>query len=369
MINNKFFNRLATTVAIAGMMFTGIADLAAAATKLNNGEASGFIRTNSPSFRYRNQSQPGTPVQRALGEEYTFTAQQGDPLDIAVEVEEGSNLQPVLVLISSQTGRQVAYNNTTNSLQYTVPTAGEYRLLVLGQNNTRGRYNLFVSGLGEGAQVSQADRIMTDVLQLRTVGCGVPNVATITIGNEQRCTRDIASGQYVYQESTRSLKAVNATREILARELQLTILDQCPTAVGRPVVRISVTEPQVATTSTYCANPTRFIQAGNYTYNIQTDEFQPVGTAQNPSSSPTSQTTDQRKQFLLNEYGLRLLNSCPQVRTNVVEVTFPEGTYCATPNRLITAGKYTYNAATGEIDPAEKPQQCTFRVAGICVVP
>lgn len=298
MVKHKFFTGIAVTVAFTGMMFTGISDIARAAVTLKNGDTNGLIRASSPSFRFKNESRRGAPFQRAIGEEYTFDAQQGDNIQVSVDVADGSNLSPILVLISSQTGQQVAYEDSGNSLEYQVPTAGTYRLFVLGQNNTRGRYTLSISGLREEAQSQvDADRVMRDVLQLRTVGCGVPNIAKITIGSEERCTRDVEAGQYTYDESSRSIKLASASGQT---------------------------------------------------------------------------TTDKRRQLLQNEYGLRVLESCPTNRNNVAVVSFPESsqtyTYCATPNRAIPAGLYTYNASTGNIDPAEKPQQCTVNVGGVCLV-
>lgn len=366
MIGRNFFNQVAATVAITGMLFTGIADIAGALVTLEeNGEFDGFIRTNSPSFRYRNESRRNTPFQNTKGEEYTFTAERDDIIDIAVELEDGSNLVPVLILISSQTGKQVAYDDTVNSLRYRVPTAGEYKLLVLGKNNTRGRYTLSVSGLSEQEKVSQADQVMRDVLQLRVIGCGVPNVAKITIGSEERCTRDIEPGQYVYQEATRSVKLVDERRELLEDQLELAILDKCPPA-GRPIVKITVAEPADGKNYTYCANPTRFVQAGDYTYDINSDQLKPVG------SATVTPSTDTRRQLLQTEYGLKVLDTCPAARTSLVVVAFQESsqtyTYCANPNRAVRAGQYTYNATTGDLDPAQRPQQCTVVVGGVCVV-
>ena len=301
---NRNLNKIATIVAITGILFTGAADIASAAVLLNNGEINGFIRVNSSAFRFRNQAITGSPIQTAPGDEYILNAQQGDTIQASIQVADGSDLTPVLVLIASRTGRQVAYDDTNNSLQYQVSAAGEYRILVLSQNNSRGKYTLQISGLSAAAQ-SSADRVMKDVLQLREIGCGVPNVATITIGSDQRCTRDIEAGQYVYDPTSKSIKLADA--------------------------------------------------------NGQT------------TTDPTA--TDQKRKLLQDEYGLKVLNSCPVNRSSVVSVSFADSgqtsTYCATPNRLIQPGQYTYNASTGNLDAAtaDKPQQqCTITVAGNCLV-
>ncbi|MFB2983032.1 hypothetical protein [Microseira sp. BLCC-F43] len=138
--------KIAATVAVTGMML--LSNLGAIAqTALRDGDTvNGFIRANSPAFRFRNESRVGSPLQSAPGDEYTFNARQGDIINIAVAQEEGSNLSPVIVLIASDTGRQVADDDINGSLRFRVPATGQYRLLVLGQNNTRGRYTLSISG-------------------------------------------------------------------------------------------------------------------------------------------------------------------------------------------------------------------------------
>lgn len=297
MIADKLFNPVAVVIAIAGIVFTGASSIVAAATALNNGQANGFINAKSSSFSFKNKSRIGAPKQQAVGDEYTFNAQSGQTIKASVSVEDGSSLTPVLILISSQTGNQVAYDDKNNSLEYQVATSGEYRLLVLGQNNSKGRYTLSVSGLEQGAEVSQADGIMKDVLKLNEIGCGVPNVAKITIGTEERCTRDLDAGQYTYDQSSRSIKLASA-------------------------------------------------------------------------SGQTS--TDERRQLLQNQYGLKVLDNCPTNKSSVTVVSFPESdqtyTYCATPNRVFPAGKYTYNTNTNSLDPSQKARQCTVNIAGNCVV-
>lgn len=222
MISHQFLNRIAALVAVTSMGLIGFADIARAVATLRNGDVDGFIRASSPTLQFKNESRRGTPIQQAAGDEYSFSAQQGDKLNFVVEVEEGNNLSPVLVLISSQTGQQVAYDDSSNSLQYQVPTSGEYRLLVLGQNNTRGRYTLSVSGLSEGAPVSQADQ---------------------------------------------------KRRQMLRDEFGLRALDNCPESKNSLVV---VSFPESGQTHTYCANPNRAIRAGEYTYNTSTGDLDPA---------------------------------------------------------------------------------------------
>ncbi|HEY9653335.1 MAG TPA: hypothetical protein V6C95_21930, partial [Coleofasciculaceae cyanobacterium] len=162
MIVRKCFHRVIATVAVTGMALSILANLAEAATKLKNGDTvNGFIRTTSATFRYRNESVVNAPFETAAGEEYNFSAQRGDVIRISVEPEDGSSLSPILVLTSSQTGNQVAYTDKSNSLQYQVPMTGEYRLLILGRNNSRGRYTLSISGITEATATTQTSTNQT----------------------------------------------------------------------------------------------------------------------------------------------------------------------------------------------------------------
>lgn len=370
-------NRVVTIATIAGMIAGMIVPSVWAATVLQEGNSvSGYIRNTSPSLRYRNQSKTGAPTQTARGEEYTFTAQRGDAIEISVDAEDGSNLRPVLVLLAPRTGKQVAYDATLGLLRYNVPTAGIYKLLVIGQNNTRGRYTLEIAGLSgpSTGQVSQADQVMRDVLRLNIIGCGVPNVAKIKIGAEERCTRDIDLGQYVYNETSRSISLIDSRRDLIAQRLQLAVLDRCPTSLTS-IARITTLDPQDGREYVYCATPNRFVSAGNYRYDIGRDELKPADAAQTPPiAQPTSTpTNDPRRTLLQDAYGLRVLDNCPPDRTNLVVASFPESSqtyiYCATPNRVVTAGEYIYNTSTDKLAPASKPAPaCTVSVGGVCLV-
>jgi hypothetical protein len=381
MVKRQVVNQVATAITVTLMTLGTIVNLASAIALKDGDKVNGLIRSNSPSFQFRNWSKAGSPAQSARGEEYTFTAQRGDSLEISVDAEDGSNLKPILVLLSP-TGKQVAYDETRNLLQYRVPAAGTYKLLVLGNSNSSGRYNLTIDGLsvattpGSGAstgspQVAQADQVMQDVLKLRVIGCGVPNVAQIKIGSDQRCTRDIEAGQYIYDDATKRITLVDTRRDMLAQRLQLTLLDRCP-ASPLSVVQITMTDPQDSKDYTYCANPTRFVKAGAYRYNVSTDELQPTTVAQTPTTPTTPTTPDARRQLLQTDYGLTVLDNCPSNRGNIVQVSFPENTqtyeYCANPNRLVKAGKYVYNAQTASLDPDRKPANCTVAIGGLCIL-
>ncbi|HAG79694.1 MAG TPA: hypothetical protein DCL61_00685 [Cyanobacteria bacterium UBA12227] len=405
MSSRKFFNKIVATVAISGMMLSIIADLAGATTRLKNGDTlNGFIQTTSPTFRYRNESLRDAPLQMAAGQEYSFNARQGDTIQISVEVEDGSTLLPTLVLTSSQTGNQVAYNDKTNSLRYQVPTTGEYKLLVLAQNNTRGRYSLSISGMSpETAQnpTTSPSTPATDPrrqLLQREYGLTVLDscpparnslvVVSFPEGNQTytycaNSNRLLRAGEYTYDATRDELKPgvpvaqmpstqpSDPRRQLLQNEYGLTVLDNCPAVRTSLVVAYF---PEYGQTFTYCANPNRFIKAGEYTYDLRSGELKPgTPTAQTPSSqTPANSTTDARKQKLQNDFGLTVLDTCPASTSSLVVISYPEGgqtyRYCANPNRVFLAGEYTYNASTRNLDPVSKEEPCTVRIGGICIV-
>lgn len=372
----------ATTVLLLG----AIAPLTAAPIVLKEGETtSGFIRNTSPVLRFRNQAKTGAPLESAVGQDYTFNAQRGDSLEISVDVEDGSTLKPILVLINPQ-GRQVSFDSTLGLLKYRVPTAGKYTLMVLAQGKTRGRYTVNLVGLTAPTQVAEADQVMTNVLKLRIIGCGVPNVAVIKIGDAERCTRDIEPGQYLYNATTKRITLVDTRRELLAQRLQLTLLDQCPTP-ATSVVQILVQDPNDKKDYTYCATPNRYVSSGLYRYDIATDKLSPATVATTPATPtpatptpatptpatpPVTKEADPRRELLQKEYGLSVMESCPAARTRLVVVNFLEEgqvyTYCAQPNRLVTAGEYVYNRQSDRLEVARKTPDCTISIGGICVL-
>lgn len=53
---------------------------------------------------------------------------------------------------------------------------------------------------------TEADRIMTDELRLKIIGCGVPKVTRVQIGAEERCTLDLpGEKRYIYDAGTKKL--------------------------------------------------------------------------------------------------------------------------------------------------------------------
>ncbi|HBE18447.1 MAG TPA: hypothetical protein DDW51_12745 [Cyanobacteria bacterium UBA11367] len=388
--------------------------MAGAATRLKNGDTvNGFIQTNSPSFRYRNQSLRNSPFQTAAGEEYIFNSKRGDTIQVTVEVEDGSSLIPILVLTSSQTGNQVAYNDKTRSLSYKVTTDGEYRLLILGQNNTRGRYRLALSGI-TGDTTAQTPtnpptspnndprrQLLRDEYGLTLLDKCPATTDKLVVANFPEygqtytyCAnpnRFLQAGQYTYDLASGELKpgtpavvtnpstpspvtpVTDPRRQLLQNDYGLTVLDKCPSTTDKLVV---ANFPEYGQTYTYCANPNRFLRAGQYTYDLAVGELKPGAPSAtgNNSSSTTAvnPSTDPRRQLLQKDYGLTVLDTCPASTNSLVVITYPEGTqtyrYCANPNRIFPAGEYKYNLTTRKLDPVAKPQQCTLQIGGICIV-
>ncbi|MFB2917328.1 hypothetical protein [Aerosakkonema funiforme] len=396
-IDRQFFQKIAASVAIAGMMVIAIGDIVGAAERLNDGDSvNGVIRANSPTFRFRNQTRTGSPIQTATGEEYTFNAQQGDTIQISVDVEEG-NLAPVLVLISSQNERQVAYDDTQNSLRYRVPADGEYRLLVLGQNNTRGRYTLSVSGISDNSVAQNpaspnADKrrqLLADEFGLRVLDNCPPATSSLVVVSFVESTqtyrycaspnRVYRAGEYTYDAISGEIKTGapvaqgssstnDAKRRILENEFGLRVLDNCPPATNSLVV---VSFPESTQTYRYCANANRVYPAGEYTYDAVNGNLKRGTTVAGGSSS----LNDSRRQILEDELGLRVLDTCPAATSSLVVVSFDESNqiyrYCANPNRNYPAGEYTYNTSTRNLQagtPGRNSQRCAVSVAGVCVV-
>ncbi|MEX0269081.1 hypothetical protein AB3R30_08055 [Leptolyngbyaceae cyanobacterium UHCC 1019] len=382
MMIRQVLGKFAVSSAVAMMIIGAIANLAESVPITDGQTINGFIRAASRAYQFKNLARPGTATQTARGDEYTFTARRGDSLEVAVTAEDGSTLRPAIALIDPM-GRQVSYSENPNFFKYQIVRAGTYKLLVLARNNSLGRYTVAIDGLSAAAaQVPLADQVMRNTLRLRAIGCGVPNVAKIKIGTEERCTRDIEPGVYLYEDATKSIKIVDARRDLIAKQLQVSVLDRCPSA-GIPVAQITIAEPQDGRDYTYCATPSRFVQAGSYRYNPITDTLTPLSTAimgttppipQPPTTLPptTALPTDARRQQLQRDYGLAVLDNCPAVRSAYVVVNFPEANqiyqYCAPPTRFLTAGEYTYNPTTGNLDAAAKPANCTITIGGICVV-
>ncbi|HEY9597407.1 MAG TPA: hypothetical protein V6D33_07025, partial [Cyanophyceae cyanobacterium] len=278
-----------------------------------------------------------------------------------------------------------------------------YRLLILGRNNSRGRYTLAISGITEATATTQtptnqtADKrrqLLENDYGLRVLDSCPParsSLAVVSFPESDQTyiycatpNRLLRAGQYTYDPNSGDLKpgtpaaqapstqTPDSRRQVLQNDYGLTVLDNCPTTRTSLVVAYF---PEYGQTYTYCANPNRFVRAGEYTYDLSTGDLKPgAPITQNPSSSTTATnpTTDSRRQKLQNDFGLTVLDTCPASTSSLVVVSYPEGgqtyRYCANPNRIFAAGEYTYNASTRNLEQAKKPTSCSVQIRGICIV-
>ena len=234
MKERNFFSRIAASVLIAGIALTGISSSATALEVQNNDPVEGVIRSSSPTYRFRNMWSPNTPVEQLRGQEYTFSAEAGDEVNINLDMDR-SGFSPVLVIFHAETNKQMAYSQD-NSFSYRVPRSGEYKLLVLGRNISRsGRYTLEISGInGDRDRVSRnrdrdrdsdreydnsedREQFLKDEFGLRPLDCRSRRTmvrVTFEDGDEStQCaepTRAIPAGDYYYNSRTRDLESTRA---------------------------------------------------------------------------------------------------------------------------------------------------------------
>ncbi|HLO50665.1 MAG TPA: hypothetical protein VK211_19780 [Kamptonema sp.] len=239
MKTGEFFSSIAATVLIAGMALTGISSSAMAADVQNNESVDGVIRSNSPTYRFRNMWSPNTPTEQLRGQEYTFSAESGDEIQINLDIDR-NGFSPVLVLFHTETNKQVAYSQS-NSFSYRIPRSGEYKLLVLAKDTSRsGRYTLEISGISDDRDRSSRDR-----------------------DRDRDRNRD------------REYNNSDDREQFLKDEFGLRPLD-CRSR--RTMVRVTF---QDGDESTQCAEPTRAIPAGDYYYNSRTRDLEST-TAEDP---------------------------------------------------------------------------------------
>ncbi|OCQ95491.1 hypothetical protein BCD67_09660 [Oscillatoriales cyanobacterium USR001] len=258
MKGHKFFNRLAVSLLIAGLSLTNIPANATAEQLYNNDAIDGEISRSSPNYRFRNMWSPNTPVEELRGEEYTFNAEEGDEIDVNLDIERGG-FSPVLVLFHAETNKQMAYSQN-NSFTYRIPRSGEYKLLVLAKNNPRnGRYTLEISGLDDRYNETRdrwddrADRHRDNREYDRQ-----NNRRDNRRDNRQNNRRD-------NRQNNRQNNISSDRQQFLEDEFGLRPLD-C--RLRRTMVIVNFREN--GDNYTLCAEPTRSIPAGTYDYNYRT---------------------------------------------------------------------------------------------------
>ena len=236
MISRRLIGTVAATLMTCGIAISSTVTAATAASlDLKDGETKEWViwPTYSSTFNFGS----GPQAKQFIGDEYRFNAQPGDKLEISVKVK-GGNLSPTLVLIPAQTGQPVASDNIVGKLTYQVPAggpSGQYRFLVMAQGDTKGIYSVSLTRTNQPVAAQPAD------------------------------TR----------------------KAILENEFKLNVMDGCPASTSGLVV--AAFKEANGQTYTYCAQPNRFIQAGNYAYNPTTKNLEAATSASTaPAAKPAA---------------------------------------------------------------------------------
>ena len=252
---HNVLNSITAAVLVAGLALTGISSSAIAEQIQNSDRIDGAIRRTSPIYRFRNMWTPGTPVEELRGQEYTFTASEGDDIQVYLDTNRRGGFTPVMVLFYGN-NKQVAFTQDS-SFNYRIPRSGDYKLLVLAKDAARGGdYTLEVSGIqgtdrrardwrddrGDNGRNSRGDnnrnrydgeRILRDDLGLRPVDCRLRRSMVrvrFDDGDATYCaipTRDYPQGDYYYNPRTKDLDSarIDDSRYDAGR-------DQCRVSVG-----------------------------------------------------------------------------------------------------------------------------------------
>jgi hypothetical protein len=222
----NFLNSIAAAVLVTGLALTGISPVAVAEQIGNNERVDGVIRRTSPIYRFRNMWTPGSPVEELRGQEYTFSADEGDEIEVYLDTDRSRGFTPVMVLFYGN-NKQVAFTQD-RTFNYRIPRSGDYKLLVLAKDAARGgNYTLEVSGIqgdrrssrdgrddwysGRDNRSYDGERILRDDFGLRPVDCRQRRSMVrvrFDDGDSTYCaipTRDYPQGDYYYNPRTRDL--------------------------------------------------------------------------------------------------------------------------------------------------------------------
>ncbi|MEG4573544.1 hypothetical protein QUA56_12735 [Microcoleus sp. N3A4] len=229
---HNLLNSIAAAVLVAGLALTGISSSAVGEQIRNNDRINGVIRRTSPIYRFRNMWVPGSPTEELRGEEYTFSAREGDNIEVFLDTDRSRGFTPVMVLFYGN-NKQVAFTQD-RSFNYQIPRSGDYKLLVLAKDAARGgNYTLEVAGIDGGDRRSSNSR--DDWYSGRDNG-----------RNDGRYDR----AQLLQDDF--GLRSINCSER-------------------RSMVRVRFDDNNQD--STYCAVPTRNFPAGDYYYNSRTRDL------------------------------------------------------------------------------------------------
>jgi hypothetical protein len=231
MKTHNLLNSIAAAVLVTGLALTAIPSSAVAESIQNNDRIDGVIRRTSPIYRFRNMWTPGSPTEELRGQEYTFSAREGDNIQVLLDTNRSRGFTPVMVLFYGN-NKQVAFTQD-RSFNYQIPRSGDYKLLVLAKDATRGgSYTVEVAGIDGGDRQSRRNNGWEDRRDSR---------------------RDDGRGDRA---------------QILQDDLGLRSVD-C--SDRRSLVRVRFDDNNQD--STYCAVPTRNFPAGDYYYNSRTRDL------------------------------------------------------------------------------------------------
>ncbi|MEG3929052.1 MULTISPECIES: hypothetical protein [unclassified Microcoleus] len=232
MKTHNLLNSIAAAILVTGLALTGISSSAVGEQIGNNDRIDGVIRRTSPIYRFRNMWTPGTPTEELRGQEYTFSAREGDNIEVFLDTDRSRGFTPVMVLFYGN-NKQVAFT-LDRSFNYQIPRTGDYKLLVLAKDAARGgSYTLEVSGIDGGNRRARNSR--DDWYTGRDNGRN--------------------DGQY---DRAQLLQNDFGLRSVDCRE-------------RRSMVRVRFDDNNQD--STYCAVPTRNFPAGDYYYNSRTRDL------------------------------------------------------------------------------------------------
>src|SRR6476661_820558 len=229
---HNLLNSIAAAVLVTGVALTGISSSAVGEQIGNNDRIDGVIRRTSPIYRFRNMWVPGSPTEELRGQEYTFSAREGDNIEVFLDTDTSRGFAPVMVLFYGN-NKQVAFTQD-RSFNYQIPRSGDYKLLVLAKDAARGgSYTLEVSGIDGG----------------------------------DRRARNSRDDSYTRRNDDRYDSRYDRER-LLQNDFDLQSVD-C--RERRSLVRVRFDDGNQD--STYCAIPNRRFPAGDYYYNSRTRDL------------------------------------------------------------------------------------------------
>lgn len=229
---HNLLNSIAAAVLVTGLALTGISSSAVGEQIGNNDRIDGVIRRTSPIYRFRNMWVPGSPTEELRGQEYTFSAREGDNIEVFLDTDTSRGFAPVMVLFYGN-NKQVAFTQD-RSFNYQIPRSGDYKLLVLAKDAARGgSYTLEVSGIDGGDRRARNSR------------------------DDWNTRRDNSRYDSRYDRA-QLLQDDFGLRSVDCRE-------------RRSMVRVRFDDGNQD--STYCAVPTRAFPAGDYYYNWRTRDL------------------------------------------------------------------------------------------------